>query len=272
MKKDSVSLFRIGAVWGAAAVRAGLAWVLACASVCGTEPLKVGMELAYPPFEMLGTDGKPEGVSVDLAMALGEKLGRPVEIVNMPFSGLIPALKTGKVHFVISSMTATEERAKSIAFSDPYLRTGLAVLVGAKSAVQKASDLDAPGRTVAVKQGTTGQIFAMAELKRAKVIALDKENACVLEVVQGKADAFVYDQMSVWQNWKRHRETTRPLLEPIQRESWAVGLRKGDDALREQVNGFLKEFREAGGFERLGDRWLAEQKAGFAELGIPFVF
>ena len=59
--------------------------------------LLVGMELAYPPFEMRDERGAPAGVSVDLARALGEQLGRPVEIQNLPFDGLIPALKTGKL-------------------------------------------------------------------------------------------------------------------------------------------------------------------------------
>ena len=71
------------------------------------KPLVVGMELAYPPFEMTDTAGKPTGVSVDIANALGKSLARPVVIQNMAFDGLIPALKAGKVDLVISSMTAT---------------------------------------------------------------------------------------------------------------------------------------------------------------------
>ena len=74
--------------------------------------LLVGMELAYPPFEMRDERGEPAGVSVDLARALGEQLGRAVEIQNLPFDGLIPALKTGRIDLIISSMTATPERAQ----------------------------------------------------------------------------------------------------------------------------------------------------------------
>ena len=76
------------------------------------KPLIVGMELAYPPFEMTDTSGKPSGVSVDLATDLAKSLGRPVLIQNTSFDGLIPALKTCKVDLVISSMTATAERAQ----------------------------------------------------------------------------------------------------------------------------------------------------------------
>jgi polar amino acid transport system substrate-binding protein len=193
-------------------------------------------------------------------------------IENIAFDGLIPALKTGKIDCIISSMTATPERAKSIAFSEPYLKTGLAVLVGAKSTVQSASDLAAPGRVVAVKKGTTGHHYAATNLGRARLLVLDKESAAVLEVAQAKADAFIYDSLSVYQNHKRHPDTTRAILHPFREETWAVGLRPGDEALRGDVNTFLKEFHAAGGFEKLGDEFLPEEKAAFKEHGIPFYF
>jgi polar amino acid transport system substrate-binding protein len=236
------------------------------------EPLRVGMELSYPPFEMTDPQGRPAGVSVKLAAAFGAHLGRPVIIENIAFDGLIPALKTGKIDCIISSMTATPERSRSIAFSEPYLKTGLALLVGTASPVQSAADLDAPGRTIAVKKGTTGHQYASTTFKRARLLVLDKESAAVLEVVQGKADAFIYDSLSVYQNQKRHPEATRGLLRPFREETWAVGLRPGDTLLRDQVNDFLKQFRAEGGFEKLGDEFLPEEKAAFKSLGIPFYF
>lgn len=122
------------------------------------KPLVVGMELAYPPFEMTDTAGKPTGVSVDIANALGKSLARPVVIQNMAFDGLIPALKAGKVDLVISSMTATAERAQSIDFSDPYISTGLCLLLKKDSTAQSIADLDKDGFKVAVKKGTTGHL------------------------------------------------------------------------------------------------------------------
>jgi polar amino acid transport system substrate-binding protein len=234
--------------------------------------LIVGMELAYPPFEMVETNGRPAGVSVDLANALGKYLGRDVEIENIPFDGLIPSLQTHKIDLIISSMTATAERAKTIDFSDAYLKTGLCLLVGKNSAIQSIEDADKQGKTIVVKKGTTGNIYASDKIKGAKVLVLDKEDACVLEVVQGKADAFIYDQISTYENWRRNQDTTRPILKPFQEESWAVGLRKGDTELREQVNGFLKDYRAKKGFEELGDRYLKDQKEAFRKLGYPFYF
>jgi polar amino acid transport system substrate-binding protein len=234
--------------------------------------LRVGMELAYPPFEMQDPRGNPSGVSVDLARALAEYLHEPLTIENIPFNGLIPALKTGKIDAIISSMTETPERARSIDFSDPYLNTGLCMLVRKDSPIQGIGDINRPGMTVVVKQGTTGQGYARDHLDAARVLVLDKETACVLEVTQGKADAFLYDQMSTYANWKRNPDTTRPILRPFQAESWAIGIRQGNTELREKINEFLAGFRAAGGFERIGGHYLSEEKAAFKKMGVPFVF
>ena len=234
------------------------------------KPLIVGMELAYPPFEMTDTSGKPTGVSVDLATDLAKSLGRPVVIQNTSFDGLIPALKTGKVDLVISSMTATAERAQSIDFSEPYLSTGLCLLLKKDSAAKGIEDLDKAGVKVAVKKGTTGHLYATAKLKNAEILVLDKESAAVLEVSQGKVDAFIYDQMSTYQNWQHNKATTRAILEPFQKESWAVGIGKGNDELKGKVNAFIKEYRAKGGFEQLGDRYLKEMKDEFKRLGYTF--
>lgn len=234
--------------------------------------LVVGMELSYPPFEMSDENNRPAGVSVDLASALGKSLGRPVRIENIAFAGLISSLKTGKIDLIISSMTATEERAQSIDFSDPYLQTGLCLLVSKNSSIKDISDADQDGKSIAVKQGTTGHLYAMDHIKHARVLPLDKETAAVLEVAQGKADAFIYDQMSTYRNWQRHPDTTRPILAPFKTEYWAIGLRKGNSELLQEVNAFLAGFRDQGGFEQLGDRYLSAEKKAFQELGYPFLF
>lgn len=236
------------------------------------DTLTVGMELKYPPFEMTDEKGNPTGVSVDMANALGKFLGKKVVIQNTAFDGLIPSLKGGKIDLIISSMTATPERAQSIDFSNPYLKTGLCLLLRKGSNAQTISDLDAPGRLVAVKQGTTGQLYAARNLNPERVLVLDDEAACVLEVIQGKADGFIYDQMSIYQHWKRHQDTTRAILKPFQEESWAVGIRKGNKALLKKVNEFLKDFRAKGGFDELGEKYLKEQKEAFKKMEIPFYF
>ncbi|MEX1117893.1 MAG: transporter substrate-binding domain-containing protein, partial [Terrimicrobiaceae bacterium] len=192
--------------------------MMGCGGPTGPKPFVVGMDLSYPPFETINEQGKPVGVSVELAQGLADALGRPLKIENIPFVGLIPSLQGGRLDCVISSMTVTEERKQSIGFSDPYLKTGLGVLAGAKSDIEGI--VDEPGRTYVVRQGTTGEVWARRNLKEAGILPVEKESAAVLEVIQGKVDGFIYDQMSVWSNWQQHPEKTRALLKPLKIEEW----------------------------------------------------
>ncbi len=236
------------------------------------KPLIVGMEMSFPPFEMLDASGQPAGISVELAKALGQYLHRPIQFENIPFDGLIPSLKTGKVDLVISSMTMTEDRAKSIDFSDPYLKMGLSLLVNKNSPIRSINDVDKPGVRVAVKKGTTGHIYAIQHLHNARILVFNDDATCATEVAQNKADSMIYDQVSIFQHWKKYQDSTRAILQPFQQEQWAIGLRKGSDQLRQQVNAFLKSFKEGGGFDALGNRYFGENKKAFAEAGIPFYF
>tara|TARA_R110002096_G_scaffold27577_6_gene84198 strand:+ start:2801 stop:3595 length:795 start_codon:yes stop_codon:yes gene_type:complete len=234
--------------------------------------LVVGMELAYPPFEMRDTENQPDGISVRMAEDLAESLGLELEIRDVEWSGIIPALQSGKIDAIISSMTKTPERAQAIAFSDGYVTNGLCMLVGKDSEINSVSDLVQGESRVAVKIATTGHIWAREHLKGINLIILDESAACALEVIQGKADAFIYDQISIYQFWKKHRETTRPILKPIREETWAIGLRKGDTELLSEVNAFLADYRAAGNFDALAERYMAEQKKAFEEMGVPFIF
>ncbi len=236
-----------------------------------TTPLLIGMELSYPPFETIDREGKPYGVSVDLAYALGRDLNRKVEILNIPFIGLIPALNTNKIDLIISSLTKTKERESAIDFSNPYLITGLTLLVSVKSNLQGIDQAKEPGRRIVVKAGTSGQAYALKNLPPENVIVLDKEASAVLEVVQGKADAFIYDQLSVYTNWQKNSKTTRAILNPFEKEYWAIGVRKGDSELLEQVNRFLEKFRKDKGMEKLGEKYFPHQLEAFKKMQIPFI-
>jgi len=234
--------------------------------------LIVGMELSYPPFEMRNAENQPDGISVRMAEDLGRYLNRSVEIQDVAWDAIIPALKSGKIDLIISSMTKTEERSKAIDFSDGYVTNGLCLLVPTNSSIQSEGDLKREGVTVAVKLSTTGEIWAKASLPKAKFITLDDAATCSLEVVQGRADAFIYDQISVYQFWKKHSGATRPILQPIREETWGIGMRKGEDELRTKINTFLREYRQQGGFDRLADQYMKEEKSTFEKMGVPFVF
>ena len=235
--------------------------------------LTVAMELAYPPFETKDDSGNPSGISVDFAKALGEYLGREVNIVNTAWDGLIPSLQTGKADFVVSSMTITEKRKLEVDFSDPYANSLLAILANKNSGIGSIDDLNQPGKKVAVKTGTTGHMYAQENLTNAEIIAMTDESACVMEVSQGKADGFLYDQLTIYRNNQNHPDTTTAVFIPFQSvEYWGIAVQKGNERLLNDINSFLEKFKTEGGFDGLTEKHLKEEKEAFDELGFLWFF
>ncbi|MEG1291765.1 MAG: transporter substrate-binding domain-containing protein, partial [Lachnospiraceae bacterium] len=192
------------------------------------EKIVVAMELAYPPFETKDIDGNPTGVSADFCKAFGTFIGREVVIENTAWDGLIPSLQTGKADMVMSSMTITEERKESVDFSNPYANALLGILTGKDSGVSSIDDLNETNRKIACKTGSTGYIYAEKNLPNAQLVGLPDESACVTEVVQGKADAFLYDQLTIYRNWKSNENTTKAVFIPFQKsENWGIAVKKG---------------------------------------------
>jgi polar amino acid transport system substrate-binding protein len=242
---------------------------------CGkvNEPkLTVGMEASYEPFEFKNDKGELDGVDVRLAEALAKYVGLPLKIEEYTFPGLIPALQGGQIDCIISAMTATDERRKSIDFSDPYVFTGIAMMVHKDAPIHSAEDLKKPGLRLVAKLATTGESYVREHLKQAQLRSLDDEKTCASEVAKNLADAFIYDQLSIQSHWERHKDTTRALLTPIREEQWAIGIRKGNDDLRLKVNAFIKEFRDKGGLNQLADRYLVKERKLLEEMGVPFIF
>ncbi len=236
-------------------------------------PLVVAMELAYPPFETKDTAGNPEGVSVDFMRDFANAYGYDLTIENTAFDGLIPMLQTGKADAVMSSMTITEDRKQSVDFSDPYARAQLAILANAKSNIKTIDDLNQPGRMVAVKTGSTGDIFATKNLPEAEVVRLADESACVTEVVQGRANGFLYDQLTIYRNQARNPDTTTAVFIPFQDpEYWGIAVAKGHEELLDQINEFIADYRTDGGFDRLSEKHLAEEQKAFNQFGFAWFF
>jgi polar amino acid transport system substrate-binding protein len=237
------------------------------------KPLNVAMELAYPPFETKDSAGNPSGISVDFAKAFGESIGREVNIINTQWDGLIPSLQTGKVDMIVSSMTITEDRSKVVDFSVPYANSLLGILVNKDSGITKAEDLNQKGKKIAVKTGSTGFIYAKREMTNATIIALADESACVTEVSQGKADAFFYDQLTIYRNWQANKDTTEAIFVPFQdKEMWGVAVKKGNTELLNQLNAFIPQFTKDGGFDTLSQKYLAKEKKAFDDLGFKWFF
>ncbi len=254
-------------------------------AMCGQDKsnkLVVGMELAYPPFETKDADGNPTGVSVDLAKSLGEYLGKEVVIENTAWAGLIPALQTGKVDIVLSSMGITEDRKQTVDFSDYYVKASLAVVANSESTVNTLEDLDNPNIVLAVQQGTTPHIFAEKYLPNTKINTFTSRSVATTEVVQGKADATIYDVMTAYYTKQEYPESTKLIMMDLNKLdeqaidqlglTWGIAVKKGNTELLNNINDFLKEFKSNGGFGELGDKYLSEEKQEFKKLGLDFLF
>lgn len=258
--------------------------VVLCTAACGKEetketeekkeePLVVAMELAYPPFETRDEKGEPTGVSVDLMKAFGEYIGREVRIENTAWDGLIPSLQTGKADIVISSMTIRPDREEQVDFSEPYANALLAVLINKDADAETVEDLNQKGKKLAVKSGSTGHLYAQSNLTEAELLVLPDESACVTEVAQGRADGFIYDQLTIYRNWQKNIDTTDAIFIPFQEpEKWGIAVQKGNSELLEEINAFLEKFREEGGYEKLTQTYLSEEKKAFEELGFQWFF
>ena len=239
----------------------------------GSRTLRVAMELAYPPFEGKDSAGNPAGVSVTFMQDFADAYGYDLTIENVGFDGLIPSLQTGKADCVMSSITITPEREEEVDFTDPYAMAQLAILANADSGIESADDLNQKGKTVAVKTGSTGDVYATKNLTEAEIVRLADESACVAEVSQGRADGFLYDQLTIYRNQKANPDTTVAVYIPFQDpEAWGIAVESGNDALREELNEFIAESKQNGEFDRLTEEFLAEEKAAFDELGFRWFF
>ena len=237
------------------------------------ETLTVAMELAYPPFETRDEAGNPSGLSVSFMESFAEAYGYDLVIENTAFDGLIPALQTGMADAVMSSITITDEREEQVDFTDPYAVAQLAILANAQSGIASIDDLNQVGRTVAVKTGSTGDVYATNNLTNATIVRLSDESACVAEVVQGRADGFLYDQLTIYRNQAANPDATEAVYIPFQdAEYWGIAVQSGDDELREQLNEFIAACKENGEFDRLTEEYLADEYAAFKELGFRWFF
>ncbi len=235
------------------------------------DDLRVGMELSYPPFEMTDAQGKPSGISVDIARELAKTLNRNLVVVNCEFDGLIPSLQSRSIDLILSSLSITEERAKAVDFSIPYFAPGVALLVGLHSPVQAADDLLSGKYRVAVKLGTTGHLWARDHLPADKILVFNSADTAALEVGQGKADAFLYDQLSVLHYVQNAPDKCRGLYKPVLVQPWGIAVRKGNTALLQQVNAFLAAFKADSRLNALLSARLGKELAYFSGIGISLI-
>jgi len=209
--------------------------------------------LSFKPFGFYNSSGKPDGYDVDLANLLAKSLGVKANVVNVTSDNRIPYLQTGKVDAVFCNFTITGQRAQAVDFTIPYVVSGEGVLVRKSANIRSASDLN--GKTVAVTKGSTNAQAVQAVAPHATVQAYNDDTSAMQAVKSGQADAFIEDLNFL--TYQASQNTSLDLLKTTlgakEYNGWAV--QKGDKALLDYLNSFLRKVTENGQSLKLFKKW-----------------
>ena len=230
---------------------------LACAALlagCGNgdnDTLRMVTEPTFPPYEFL-RGREVVGVDVELCRAIAEKVGKPFRVVSVDFDAVIAAVVSGKADLAAAGLTVTEDRKKSVDFSDPYLTTGLVVIYRKTDPVLTGAACR--GKRVGVQGGTTSDEYVVRELhEEPERYRSDAE--AVVALKGGRCDVVICDLVLARNCIRGMPELA--LSDLITTEEYAIAVRKGRPELLRAINETLKAVKSDG---RL-NRWMAQYAA-----------
>jgi ABC-type amino acid transport substrate-binding protein len=217
----------------------------------GGEPLSVGSDIPYPPFEQ-GKPGEYTGFDVELMEAIGEKIGRTPEFQDTSFETIFRDVAQGKFEAVISAATITEEREKAVDFSNPYYLSEQAVLVKEGSDVKSLEDLE--GKTVAAQQGTTGLELAKEELGGSEIRPYPEGPDAVNALKSGTVEGVIIDA-PVAQNAVEKSGGVEIAEKVPTEEEYGIAVAQGETELLEEINKGLEEVLNDGTYKTIYEKW-----------------
>ncbi|MEJ2165005.1 MAG: transporter substrate-binding domain-containing protein [Desulfobacterales bacterium] len=227
--------------------------------------LLVGLEAGYQPFEMQDEKGNIVGFDVDMAHEMGKAIfgkggEKKVKIINTAWEGIIPALMTEKFDIIMSGMTILQSRNLKVNFCEPYYYIGQCLLINKKDADKYKSykDLNKKGVIVTSKLGVTGAFTAEKLMPNATLRLFKTEGEGALQVANGVADAFIYDEPQVRVFAAKYKDTTVGIFDPITYEPLAWAIRKGDPDFMNWLNNFLRQVRGDGRWDQIKKRWFVD--------------
>lgn len=204
----------------------------------------------FPPYEYY-EDGDIVGIDVEIAKAIAAKLGMELQIEDMAFDAIIPAVTSGKADFGAAGMTVTEERQRSVEFTDTYANSNQVAIVKEDSDITGSDAL--AGKIIGVQLGTTGDALA-TEIKDATVERYNKGLEAVQSLTQGKIDAVVIDQATA-EAFVKKTEGIK-ILEEKMSEEYAIAIKKGNMELVEKMNEAIKELKEEGKIDEIVAKYM----------------
>jgi polar amino acid transport system substrate-binding protein len=237
---------------------------LAVLTGCGVsaDPIRIGMELTFPPFETVDGDNSPTGISVDIANALGTFLNQDAEIVNTGFDTLIPSLQSDDIDIVIASMSITAARQEIVDFTAPYFYFKIITLVNqdfaeANNLTDDSSTEDLLAIEGASFAGIASQVSATIPTSYGKTVTeWPKLINAIESVSQGTNDILLMSASPVVSGYKANRETTMIVWDPWITSPIGMAVKKGNTELLDLANDFIETFDDEGGlYDTLRANW-----------------
>jgi polar amino acid transport system substrate-binding protein len=242
--------------------------------------LRIGLEVGYMPFEMIdkrsglrqkeirhggfrrkGRQLSLIGFDIDIGIEMAKALGVKPVFIDTLWPSIIPALKLGRFDIIFGGMSVTEERKKLVDFADPFMTVGQTVLLNAKhkNTVKSYKDLNDAKFVVVSKPGTTGEEAVQRLIPKATYETVDTEIEGAMRVLEGTADAFVYDYPFNAVFSAMHPSDQLIFLdEPFTKEPIAWAIRKNDPDFLKFLNGFLQDIKKDGRFDKIHNKWFVK--------------
>ena len=208
----------------------------------------------FPPYEY-HENNTIVGIDADIARAIADQMGMELEIQDMAFDSLIPAIQSGKADFAAAGMTVNEERLRNVDFTETYAEAAQVIIVKEGSAIAAPADLT--GKKIGVQTGTTGDIYA-DDVKNAEVQRFNKGMEAVMALTQDKLDAVIIDREPA-KVFVKENEGLKILDEAFTEEEYAIAIKKGNTELLEKMNAAIKELKESGELQKIVDKYITAE-------------
>lgn len=217
--------------------------------------LTMSTNAAFPPYEMTTDDGGFEGIDIEIAGAIADKLGLELQVDDMDFDAALLAAQNGKSDIVMAGVTVTDDRKAVMDFSDSY-STGVQVVI-----VKEGSDvtIDNLGdQTIGTQRGTTGYIYCSDDYGDDHVIAYDNGITAVQALLNGQVDCVVIDSAPASEFVANNAGLTILDTEYVT-EDYAIGLGKGNTALLDAINGALADLKADGTIDSIVSKYISAE-------------
>jgi len=224
--------------------------------------IKIGTDATYPPFESIDSGGKFVGFDIEILSAICDDLKVKCEFINQDFDGIIPALVAGKFDVIDSSISITEERKKTIDFTDKYYNTPPAIVARKDAGIKGVGVEDLAGKAIGVQSSTTHANYSQKTYTKSDVKLYPSADQFKLDLVNGRLDA-INDDIVVLEDWLKSKEGSEccelvgivKIVPEIHGIGAGFGVRKEDTDLRDMLNKGISDIRASGKYKEINDKY-----------------